>query len=156
VQVTHEVAVDVAVPRLWDLLWDVPRMVACVPGCAEAREVEAHRRYTARMTQKVGPIRLSVPLEVTVLEAVPPSRLVLEAKGRDPAVGAEVSMRLTLDLVPDAGASLLRVDATGRVLGKLGGLAHGVIQRKAEESIKEFGERLRVAARSPGEPGQGS
>ena len=155
-QVTHEVVVDSAAPFLWELLWDVPRMAACVPGCAEAREVEPHRRYAVRMTQKVGPIRLVVPLEVTVVEAAPPRRLVLEAKGRDPAVGAEVAMRLTLDLVADADRSLLRIDATGRVLGKLGGLAHAVIQRKAEESIKEFGERLRAEARAGHRPERGT
>mgnify|MGYP006198719061 CR=1 FL=1 len=26
--------------QVWQVLWDVPRMVACVPGCVEAREVE--------------------------------------------------------------------------------------------------------------------
>jgi len=45
---------DLAVPpaTLWATLWDVPRMVSCLPGCAEAREVEPHRRYAATMTQR--------------------------------------------------------------------------------------------------------
>ncbi|HEV8440925.1 MAG TPA: SRPBCC domain-containing protein [Methylomirabilota bacterium] len=146
-RVTREVPVAAAPAELWTLLWDIPRMVECVPGCAEAREVETHRRYAARMTQKVGPISLSVPLEVHVIEAVPPARLALDARGRDRAIGTEVSMRVTLDIEARGEASLLRIDAEGRVLGKLGALGHGVIQRKAEEAIEEFGARLQRLAR---------
>lgn len=144
--VAREVALGVAPAVLWDLLWDVPRMVACVPGCAEAREVEPHRRYQARMTQKVGPISLTVPLDVQVVAAEPGRRLTLEARGRDPVVGAEVGMRVALEIDARDGGSLLRVDVEGKVLGKLGALGHGVIQRKAEEALAEFGARLARAA----------
>ena len=139
---------EIAAPvtALWELLWDVPRMVECLPGCVEAREVEPHQRYAARMAQKVGPISLSVPLDVKVIEAVAPRRLALDAKGRDPVIGAEIVARVTLDVEPRGDLSLLRIDAEGRILGKLGALGHGVIQRKAEETIEEFGARLRLAA----------
>ncbi|MBI4272037.1 MAG: SRPBCC family protein [Candidatus Rokubacteria bacterium] len=145
-RVTREVAVAAAPPALWALLWDVPRMVECVPGCVEAREIEAHRRYVARMQQKVGPISLSAPLEVHVVEIEPERRLALEARGRDPVVGAEITLRVALGIEGRDGASLLRIDAEGRVLGKLGALGHGVIQKKAEEAVDEFGARLRRAA----------
>src|SRR5262249_60493017 len=84
-------AVPVGCPpaALWKLLWDVPRIVGCGPGCVEAREIEPHRRYVAQMSQKVGPISLSVPLDVTVTEAEPDRRLALQARGRDPVIGAE-------------------------------------------------------------------
>jgi carbon monoxide dehydrogenase subunit G len=146
VHVAREVAVGATPGALWALLWDVPRMVQCVPGCDEAQVVEVHRRYRARMSQKVGPIRLSVPLDVEVVTAEPGRRLALDARGRDPVVGAEVAMRVTLDLEERGDGSLLRIDAEGRVLGKLGTLGHGVIQRKAEEALEEFAERLRRAA----------
>jgi len=136
---------DVAVPpeKLWATLWDVSRMVTCLPGCAEAREVEPHRRYAAKMTQRMGPITLSVPLDVTISNVVPPSSLALEAKGRDPILGAHVAMTVTLDVTEWAGGSRLHVEADGKILGKLGALGHGMIQRKGEELIDEFGARLR-------------
>ena len=141
-------ALPVALPpaALWKLLWDVPRIVGCVPGCVEAREIEPHRRYAAQMSQKVGPISLSVPLDVTVTEAEPDRRLALQARGRDPVIGAEISMQVTLGIEAQGGASVLHVEAEGRVLGKLGALGHGVIQRKAEEAVDEFGARLQRAA----------
>lgn len=136
---------DVAVPpdKVWVTLWDVARMVTCLPGCTEAREVEPHRRYAAKMTQRMGPITLSVPLDVTISSVVAPSSLALEAKGRDPILGANVAMTVTLDVTERAGGSRLHVEADGKILGKLGALGHGMIQRKGEELIDEFGARLR-------------
>jgi carbon monoxide dehydrogenase subunit G len=147
VNVTRALSVALPPAALWKLLWDVPRIVACVPGCAEAREIEARRRYVARLSQKVGPISLSVPLEVSVSEADPDRGLTLHARGRDPVIGAEVVMQVTLSIEARGEASLLHVAAEGRVLGKLGALGHGVIQRRAEETMDEFGVRLQAAAR---------
>jgi carbon monoxide dehydrogenase subunit G len=136
---------DVAVPpdKLWDTLWDVSRMVTCLPGCTEAQEVEPHRRYTVKMTQRMGPITLSVPLDVTVFRVVPPTSLALDAKGRDPVLGANVAMTVTLDVTERPGGSRIHIEADGKILGKLGALGHGMIQRKGEELIDEFGARLR-------------
>lgn len=138
---------DLAVPpeRLWETLWDVPRMVTCLPGCSEAREVEPHRRYEARLTQRVGPVSLSVPMQVTVSRVVAPTSLALEARGRDGALGAAVAMSVALSVAPKDSGSRMRIEAEGKILGKLGALGHGVIQRKAEELIDEFGARLRRA-----------
>lgn len=146
-RVTREIGIAAAPAALWALLWDVPRMVECVPGCVDAKEIEPHRRYTARMTQKVGLVRLSVPLDVQILAAEPPRHLTLLAKGRDPVLGADITMRVTLDIDERESESLLRVDVEGRVLGKLGTMGHGVIERKAEAALEEFGVRLRQAVR---------
>lgn len=146
-RITRDVVIDVSPEALWPLLWDVPRMASCLPGCADAQEVTPHRRYRARMSQKVGPISLSVPLDVDVLEAEPPRHLALSARGRDPLVGAEIAMRVTLDCEPAPSGTRVEIVAEGQVLGRLGGLGHGVIQRKAEEALAEFGRRLASAAR---------
>jgi uncharacterized protein len=148
VHLAHEVLIEAAPETLWRLLWDVPRMAACVPGCVEAEEVMPQQTYRARMTQKVGPISLSVPLVVEILVAEPPRRLILSASGRDPVVGADIAMRVTLDCAPEAAGTRLRIGAEGHVLGKLGALGHAVVQRRAEAAVDEFGQRLVSAARS--------
>jgi carbon monoxide dehydrogenase subunit G len=146
-QVSREVVIAAPASALWDMLWDVRRIVECLPGCVDTRELEPHQRYAARMEQKVGPIRLSVPLDVRVIEAIAPRRLALDAKGRDPVIGAEVVARVALDVVSRGDESVVRIDAEGRILGKLGALGQAVIQRKAEEIIDEFGARLKRAVR---------
>ncbi len=146
---TRELLVETPPEALWPLLWDVPRMAACLPGCTDAQEVTPHQRYRARMTQKVGPISLSVPLDVEILAAEPPRHLALSARGRDPLVGAEISMRVTIDCEPAGAGARLSIGAEGQVLGKLGGLGQGIIQRKAEEALAEFGRRLAREAAGP-------
>ena len=141
-RVVREIAVAAPAADLWALLWDVPRMAACVPGCAEAREVEPQRRYAARMSQRIGPIRLTVALDVEILEAEAPRGVALRARGRDPVVGAEIAVQLRMSCEPREAGSALRVEAEGQVLGKLGALGHGAIQRKAEELVDEFAARL--------------
>jgi carbon monoxide dehydrogenase subunit G len=149
-RVMREVVIAAPASALWELLWNVRCVVECLPGCVEAREIDAHQRYTARMEQKIGPIRLSVPLDVKVVEVEESHRLALDARGRDPVIGAEVVARITLEVLARAEESLLRIDAEGRILGRLGALGQGVIQRKAEEIVEEFGARLQVAARGKG------
>jgi len=95
VRAAREIVVAATPDKLWALLWDVPRMVECMPGCAEAKEVAPQQRYTARMIQKVGPIRLSVPLDVEITSSDPPRRLALQAKG------------VARELVADALAEIL-------------------------------------------------
>lgn len=141
-RVAREVTLAVPAERVWQALWDVPRMVGCVPGCVEAREVEPRRRYEARMSQRVGPIALSVPLDIRVTEEAP-GRLTLEARGRDGVVAAEVQVSVRLAVEAAETGSRLAVEAEGRVLGKLGALGASVIQRRAEELVDEFTARLR-------------
>ena len=141
-KVAREILLAASPLEVWDVLWDVPRMVACVPGCVDARELEAGRRWEARMRQRVGPFTLSLPLLVEAQEVDAPRRLALTASGRDAVAAASVSMRVGLELAAAGDGTRLTVDADARVLGKLGALGHGIIQRKAEESLEEFLARL--------------
>jgi uncharacterized protein len=141
-RVAREVALAAPVGRVWEALWDVPRMVGCVPGCVEAHEVEPRRRYQARMSQKVGPIALSVPLDIHVTDTAP-GRLALEARGRDRLLAAEVQVSVRLEVDATDAGSRLGLQAEGRVLGKLGALGATAIQRRAEELVDEFAARLR-------------
>jgi len=139
--------VTVQVPRqsVWDFLWDVPRLTACVPGCEEVQEIVPHTRYQAVVRDKVGPFTLRVPLAVEVLEATAPVRLRARAQGRDAAVQSLVKVELTLVLVETSAQTTLQVGADVTVLGKLGTLGHGVIVRRGEAIVTQFASALQAA-----------
>jgi len=65
-----EKQVEILAPRqkVWDFIWDIDRFIACVPGCKDAKTVEAGKRYTATMVEKVGPFKVEFPTTIEVLE----------------------------------------------------------------------------------------
>jgi hypothetical protein len=143
-----EAQVTVHVPRqsVWDFLWDVPRLTACVPGCETVQEIEPNTRYQAVVHDKVGPFTLRVPLAVEVLEATAPARLRARAQGRDAAVQSLVKVELMLALVEtSAQTTTLQVSADVTVLGKLGTLGHSVIVRRGEAIVAQFASALQAA-----------
>src|SRR5262245_17670582 len=77
-----QVTIQVSRQSVWDFLWDVPRLTACVPGCEAVQEIEPNTRYQAVVRDKVGPFTLRVPLAVEVLEATAPARLRARAQDR--------------------------------------------------------------------------
>jgi hypothetical protein len=140
--------VTVHVPRqsVWDFLWDVPRLTACVPGCEAVEEIEPNIRYQAVVRDKVGPFSLRVPLAVEVLEAAAPVRLRARAQGRDTTVQSLVKVELTLVLVEtSAQTTTLQIDTDVTVLGKLGTLGHSVMVRRGEAIVAQFASALQAA-----------
>ena len=93
------------------------------------------------MSQRVGPISLTVPLDVEIVEAEP-SRRSPSARGpRSDGRRGDLDARGPPLRGGPTGARL-HIEAEGQVLGKLGALGHGVIQRKAEDTVDEFAARL--------------
>ncbi len=142
--------VIIAAPRdaVWDFLWDVPRLAACVPGAKEVRTVEERRKYTAVVAEKVGPFKVQFPLEIEVVEVQAPERLRARANGRDTAVDGLVKVELDIALTPAEGGTTLKLAADISVLGKLGTLGHSVIVRKGTDIVDRFAEAVRAQLES--------
>lgn len=140
-----QVTVDAPRRAVWDFLWDVPRMAACVPGCDGAEEVEPGQRYNAVVKEKVGPFRVTIPLAIEVLETQAPERLTARANGRDGTMQSHVKIALDVVLA-EAGphTTTLRLNADVAVLGKLGTLGHSVIIRKGSDIVGQFATALQT------------
>ena len=141
-----QITVDTPRQVVWDFLWDVPRLVACVPGCDGAEEIEPQKRYQATVKEKVGPFRITVPLAIEVVEHIAPQRVVARASGKDTIVQSHVKVELDVTLV-EIGEQTTEVQmgAEVAVLGKLGTLGHSVIVRKGNEIIAQFAHALQAA-----------
>lgn len=138
--------VTIAAPNqaVWDFLWDVPRLAACIPGAKDVRIVEPGKRYTAVVGDKVGPFRVQFPLQIDVLEVQAPTRLRARAGGRDAAVDGLVKVDLDVALSPAEGGTTLRLAADISVLGKLGTLGHSVIVRKGTDIVDRFAAAVKA------------
>lgn len=137
-KVEREISIKSPRETVWGFLWDVPRLAACIPGARDVRAVEEKKRYTALVGEKVGPFKVEFPLEIEVLEALPPERLRARAGGRDGKVDGLVKVELDLSLAEAGAGTNLRLSAEISVLGKLGTLGHSVIVRKGNEIVERF------------------
>jgi hypothetical protein len=146
VRFEKQVTVDIPRQAVWDFLWDIGRLTSCVPGCDEVETVEPYKRYHATVRDRVGPFKLKVPLEIDVLTATAPERLVARAQGKDTTVQSLVKVEVELTLIETAPiATLLRFSADVTVLGKLGTLGHSIIVRRGDAIIEQFATAIQAA-----------
>ena len=142
-KVEREISIKAPREAVWDFLWDVPRLAACVPGAKEVRTLVDGKRYAAVVAEKVGPFKVRFPLEIEVLEVDPPAHLRARAGGRDAAVDGLVKVDLDVSLKAVEGGTALRLQAEISVLGKLGTLGHSVIVRKGADIVDRFAAAVR-------------
>lgn len=131
--------------RVWLTMMDIPGIAACIPGCEQVEEQERLARYSAVMKQKIGPFRLEVPAEVTVLEHREPRLVRVRATGMDKFTRTTLGVDLNVALTPDeTGGCALSVCASLQVAGRLASLGYSMIKKKADENFAEFEKRFRA------------
>jgi carbon monoxide dehydrogenase subunit G len=151
IELSRTIELPAPPPEVWALLWDIPALARCVPGCDEVREVEPGIRYTATVRDRVGPFKVAVPLDVSVESRDPPRRLAVKAAGRDSMLASPVTVSLAVALEPAGPGTRLVIQGAGEIGGKLAALGQGVIQRKTRDILDRFAANL--GARLGGETG---
>jgi carbon monoxide dehydrogenase subunit G len=137
--------VEIAAPRekVWSFIWDVDQFIACVPGCREAKTLEAGKRYAAVIVEKVGPFKVEFPMTVEVLEREEHERIKAQASGSDNKIGSRMKVDLDVNLRESGDKTLLGFVAGVDILGKLAALGHSIIKRKADQVLDEFAQAVK-------------
>lgn len=139
----REIEIKNSREKVWKFLWDVDRFITCVPGCREANTVEAGKRYTATMVEKVGPFRVEFPLQIEVVESQELSHIKAQASGSDGKVGSRMKVELDVHLKDNGQATVLSLGLNVDILGKLATLGHSIIKRKADQAMEEFAQAIK-------------
>jgi carbon monoxide dehydrogenase subunit G len=148
VRFAKDIVVDRPPEQVWAFLWDVERVARCLPGCEEVRTVVPLQRYAAVVAERVGPFKVRFPLEIEVLEVDEGRRMKAQAAGRDAALGSSLRVTIELHLEPRDTGSVIHLVADAAVLGRLGTLGQGMIERKAGQIMEGFAGSLREALQS--------
>jgi carbon monoxide dehydrogenase subunit G len=138
----------------WSLLRDTKRLAHLIPGIEnlapdprDAGEICGNgpqERHVARVVERVGPFRLSLNLEVKIVQTVEPSFLQAELNGADSDGQNRLSGTLRAELKRNEPArTQLSMDASIEVMGKLAALGAAPIRRRANELFAQFTARLR-------------
>lgn len=140
-----ENSIEIDVPRdtAWDFLWDVDRLISCVPGCEEAVTVEAGKLYNARMVARVGPFKVTFPIKIEVLESDPKQRIKARASGSDNKIGSHLKVELDVSLEEKGSSTVVSFVASVDILGKLATLGHSIIKRKADNDVAAFAQAVK-------------
>jgi uncharacterized protein len=142
-QFEKSVEIQVAKEKVWNFIWDVDRFIACVPGCKEAKTIDAGKRYSATMVEKVGPFKVEFPTTIEVLEREELSHIKAQASGADNKIGSRMKIDLDVRLVGEGDKTTLSFTAGVDILGKLAALGHGIIKRKADQVLDEFAQAVK-------------
>jgi carbon monoxide dehydrogenase subunit G len=143
-QFQHVVPIEATPTQVWDLLWDVDRLARCIPGCAQAGIVVPHERYSALIVDRVGPLKVKMPLDLVVESAVTAQSLHVIANGKDSLLGSSARIDIHADLAADGTNTALQLRVDVAVSGKIAGLGVGLFKRKFDDIMDQFGTRVKA------------
>ena len=129
--------------QLWELVSDIPTVGSCIPGATDVQEA-GDGGYTGTVKVRVGPISLGLNGNLGI-EARDDTQHTISFSGdaADKRVPGGVRVRIKMAVEPgEGGTSELIVDSEANIMGKLGEFGQGIIRRKADGIMKEFGQNL--------------
>lgn len=144
-QFQHAIIIDTSPEVVWSFLWDVERLARCIPGCEQAEVVVPHERYTALITDRVGPLKLKMPMSLVVQDADAPRRLHVVGTGKDSALGSNVRVDIHVELSESGASTSVQLTVDAAVSGKIAGLGMGLFKRKFDDIMNQFTAGVKVA-----------
>lgn len=128
---------------IWDVLLDVNRFAACMPGVEEVRQVD-DRTFDGSINASVGPMSGKFAFRATIVDSKPPSELTAEIDGSDSVTKSKLNARNTMTLTPAGERQTeLGYSATVEVKGRLAILGDMLLRTTASLLLDEFIKRLR-------------
>jgi len=133
--------------RTWDGLSNAELVGACVPGVEKLERVD-DTHFLVTVTVKVGVIKPTFRLNVTLVEQTPPTYLRSTCTGE--ANGMMGSLRQTTQIrlaAVNDSETRVDVDAEVDVFGRLGTFGYGVLKGKADQLWEQFVANLSAAVK---------
>ena len=130
--------------QVWEALNDPEVLKACIPGCQEIDKT-SDTSFTAKVVQKVGPVKATFTGEVELSDIVPGESYTISGKGKGGAAGG-ASGGAQVTLADQDGGTLLTYTAEAKVTGKIaqlgGRLIDGFAKKMADQFFTTFQEQV--------------
>ncbi len=129
--------------QLWAFVTDLPAVGQCIPGAEDISQDE-NGGYSGVVKVRVGPVALGLAGKLEVVSRDDDARrIAMTGEGADRKVPGNVRVKINMAVEEGGeGGSTLVVDSDANIMGKLGEFGQGVIKRKADGIMKEFGQNL--------------
>jgi len=141
-QIKDSFVINAPQDKVWEFLFDIPKLSECVPGI-EDLEVVDDKTYRGKLVVKVGPIKSSFSGTVNLTEVNAPNQIAGTVDGEDKSSASSVmaSFKGTLKTVDGGTEAAFEVEANLR--GRLAQFGGPVITATAKKLTAEFAKNLR-------------
>ncbi|MBI67982.1 MAG: hypothetical protein CL777_04465 [Chloroflexi bacterium] len=135
--------VKASTSELWSFITDIPTVGLCIPGATDVSENE-DGTYSGTVKVRVGPVALGLAGKLSVDSRDDNNlTITMTGEGADRKVPGNVRVKISMSVQsPGDGSSELVVNSEANIMGKLGEFGQGIIKRKADGIMKDFGQNL--------------
>lgn len=143
-KITEELPLDAPRDEVWKLLRDTPRLTALLPGVESVTSLNEAgvEAYSAKASDKVGPFKITMNIEVRITEATEPSRLKAAIKGADSMGLNRMTGSLQVSLSAASPGTKMYFEVSIEILGKLATLGAVPIRRRTAQVFTEFAQNI--------------
>jgi uncharacterized protein len=144
-KLAEELAIGAPVDEVWKLLRDTQLMTGRLPGVQNVTRVNevGAEAYAASVSEKIGPFKITMNLEVRVTEATEPTLLKAAIKGADSMGLNRITGSMQVALSPTSSGTQMHFEASIEILGKLATLGAVPIRRRTTQAFAEFAQNIR-------------
>lgn len=142
-EMSGEYRIDASIDEVWAALNDVEVLKICIPGCEEL-EKTSDTEMTAKVALKVGPVKARFKGAVSFENITPPKGYSIVGEGQGGIAGFAKG-GADVQLVEDAGATILTYQAKAQVGGKIAQLGSRLIKSTSAKLADKFFKNFRDA-----------
>lgn len=134
--------VNAPAEKLWAFVSDIPTVGSCIPGSSDISKAD-DGTYLGMVKVRVGPIGLGLNGKLSIDELNAEAKTIaFTGEGADRKVPGNVRVKIKMAVSGAGETSQLVVDSEANIMGKLGEFGQGIIKRKADGIMKDFGDNL--------------
>jgi carbon monoxide dehydrogenase subunit G len=143
-KVAEELLLTASVDEVWKLLRDTPRLTGLLPGVENIAPLneDGNEAYAARVSEKIGPFKITMNLNVRIIETVEPSLLKATIRGADSMGLNRMTGSMQVALTPVLSGTQMHFEASIEILGKLATLGAVPIRRRTTQVFAEFAKNI--------------
>jgi len=142
VEFARSLSVSAPAEQVWEAVTDAQRVADWISLVSDVTEVAHLAHYTATLSDRVGPFRLSADLDIAVKDIDPPRTITFSADGEDRQVSSRIRVDASLTLTPALDGCEIQVAGMYEVTGRVATLGASAIRAKAETVMNEFFQAL--------------
>ncbi len=140
--------VKAPIQKLWDTLFDVQALAACLPGAEKIEQID-EKTYDVTMKQRVGIVKVTMRGRQVLTKVDAPNHLEMEGEAEDLTKLGRMKDKITMDLKELGNGEVeIAYNMDVNMVGKLAMFGDRIMRSKAVEVEKEFVKNLQAKLKS--------